>query len=215
MKRFVILLFLSVLLLNAATGAPAESAEKMYAPILDLYVRGLSGDEAVIESDDFNFSAWQCFITADVDPLASVGYAMLDLDGDGEVELLIADCTDGELADGIVFDIWSLWQDEPVLILRGWERYRLYLTAESAQAYGFYREGSSSAFDSVYEKGFFLPQEPAVTSHELAFTYTESEKEIWKLDTVPVDGGAAQALIAQWQETVFRPEYTPFSSLVP
>ena len=180
-----------------------------YARVLDMYYAGLSGDESVTESDDFNFSAWMCAVYAETDPLYVIGYTCLDLDGDGNDELLIADATPDQSGDGIIFDVWTAANGEPVLAQRGWERYRLYLTARNADgAYGFYREGSDSAFESIYEKGVYTQDGP-VTMNVLE--YNEEYPELWRLDGVGVDENTANATIKLWSSEVIPFSLTPIA----
>ena len=191
----------------------AESIPDGYSGIMELYRRGLAGDEEVLfdASEQFNYAAYQCCLDWGIDPASSVGYAVMDLDGDGTEELLIADATEDQKMEGIVFDVWTLVDGQPVLLLRGWDRYRLYLTAQDERgSYGFYREGSSSAFDSTYEQGRFYPSE-ARTEHVLE--YNEENTDLWQLDGKGVDEGTAYATINEWSGPVIRIGLSPISMI--
>ena len=199
------------ILLAAAAPAAAEGMDPAYGRIMDLYRAGLSGDESVIMSgsDDFNFSAWQDCQYSDMDPLSAVGYALADLDGDGNSELVIADATEEALLEGIVFDVWTVRDGAAVLIGRGWDRNRLYLTPPDEEGrYGYYQEGSSSAFESSYTFGRFEPGGP-VTLHVLEFN--SEAAEVWRLNGEPVSEEIARAVIDGWSAGTVRIPLTPFA----
>ena len=210
MKRIFICaaaLVLALALLPA--GGTAEGEEALYGGILDMYTAGLGGDDNVIMKDDFNFEAWENSTYAEGDPLATVGYILLDLDADGDRELIIADATEQQLSDGIVFDIWTLENGAPVLLARGWGRNRLYLTDPDPEGcYGFYREGSDSAFMSIWEQGLFRDGE-AVTVHTLV--YDEEAEILWMLDDAGLDEDTAYNMIDGWRSGVIGLSLIPLS----
>ena len=59
-------------------------------------------------------------------PLDNVGFTFMDLDGDGIWELIIGAILDGE-QDPLVFEIWALKNDEPVMIAQSGYHNRYYL----------------------------------------------------------------------------------------
>lgn len=205
-KRIICLAVLAVL---AVAGAAAEGAGEMdpaYVPVMELYREGLSGNEEVILSGnaDFNLSAWQGCMDSGVAPTEALGYTLKDLDGDGAPELLIADATAEQMLEGIVFDVWTVRDGKAVLLRRGWDRWRLYLTGQNSDGtWGFYQEGSSGATNSVYELGTFRGGE-AVTEHTLAF---EAENENpWLLDSAAIDEETAYTTIDDWSARVVPAE---------
>ena len=208
MKRLVWLMVM-VLMLAAVVAVSAGSAEDIdsaYQPIMDLYTEGLSGNEEVIlsDSDQFNYSAWQCCIDAGADPLKAIGYTLIDLDGNGTKELIIADATEEQLLEGIVFDIWAVRDGEAVLVRRGWERWRLYLTGQNDDGcYGYYQEGSSGYTNETFELGSFRNGE-AVTVHTLEFEMERDDP--WQLDAAAVNEETAYDTVDAWIGGVIRVE---------
>ena len=77
-----------------------------------------------------------------------LGYAMLDLNGDGIQELIIG-CpgtnTFGEKGDNMIYALFTLAGDKPVKLLQSWARSRHYLTQDNA----VYYEGSNSAYGTT------------------------------------------------------------------
>lgn len=213
MKRFVVILA-ALALLTAAVPVSAGSAEGMdpaYEAVMQAYRAGLSGNGESISSgtEDFNSSAWLGCADMDIDPAVSVGYALMDLDGDGRAELLIGDATSDRLLEGVIFDVWTVFDGEAVLIRRGWERWRLYLAAPDADGcWSFYQEGSSGASNSVYDRGRFLNGK-AVTEHTLE--YDEEYADLWHLDGAGISEEAALATVDAWSADLVPVELTPFA----
>ncbi len=213
MKKFLIWFLVFVLSAGvcvaeneAVSGNPED-----YRSVIDLYLAGLAGDENILEGNEFNFSAYICCEVSEIDPFESIGYTLLDLDADGTMEMIIADATDGQLLEGIVFDIWTLRDGKPALVIQGWERNRLYLTAPDAEGrWGYYQEGSSSAFESSWSIGTFVDG-ASVLLHDLE--YNEEAAEVWTLDGDPVDEQTVNEILSTWPADVVQTELTPFSSL--
>ena len=213
MKKFLIWILVFILSAGAcmAENEANSGNPEDYRRILDLYLAGLAGDEDVLEGNEFNFSAYICCQTSELDPFESVGYTLLDLDADGIRELVIADATEEQLLEGIVFDVWTLRDGEPVPVIQGWERNRLYLTAPDAEGrWGYYQEGSSSAFESSWSIGTFADG-AAVLLH--ALEYNEEAASVWTLDGEPADEQTVNEALTTWPADAVQTELTPFSSL--
>ena len=213
MKRFLIWILIMGLLAGASLAENETSAGNMedYLSVVDLYLAGLAGDEDVLAGNEFNFSAYICCKTAEIDPFESIGAALLDLDADGIQELIIGDATADQLLEGIVFDIWTLRDGMPALVMQGWERNRLYLTSPDAEGqWGYYQEGSSSAFESSWSRGTFTDGTP-VPLHGLE--YNEEAASVWMLDGEPADEQTVSEILSTWPADVVQTELTPFSFL--
>lgn len=193
----------------AEENDPADA----YEPVIKMYLAGLQGDEAVLESDEFNLACWMCSAYAEKDPLDAVGYGYADLDGDGQMELYIAETSGAGLLDGCVFDVWTLKADAPVLALRGWERNRMYFARMDGDGEGpvlFYNEGSDSAFDSYFSLGRL---ENGSVAWDQAIEYHEEEISPWTLNGEAIAENQAEALIEKWSEGAYLPPVAPFRSL--
>ena len=189
--------------LSGALAEDAREALSAYDPVLDMVIAGLSGDEAIQESDDFNISMLQCALTAGTDPMKSVGLEYMDLDGDSVPELILGQ-TENEWEDRFLFDIWALSDGEPVLAARGWERNRLYLTYDfMSGTYSLYNEGSNSAFESLWRTGA-IADGKADWTHTLV--YNGETETVWTLDGDPIPEEEAEALQEEWREGLMDPE---------
>ena len=78
--------------------------------------------------------------------VSHIGYALLDLDGDGTEELLIEGIGADDYAYGVLFDLYTLRNGAPVQIACSSARDRYYLRSD----YGILNEGSGGAGHSVY-----------------------------------------------------------------
>ena len=116
------------------------------------------------------------------------------------------------MLEGIVYELLTLRGGQPVSVIRGWERYRVALMYdEQTDRYGYYAEGSSSAFDSVYETGLASKDmeawdEPHVLE---ANSDMDSPDVHWTLDGEEISAVEAEALVDQWRiqriELTMRP----------
>ena len=69
--RLVFAAMLVFLALSDALAEDARSALDAFDPVLNMIIAGLSGDEAIQESGEFNISMLQCALTAGTDPMNS------------------------------------------------------------------------------------------------------------------------------------------------
>lgn len=205
MKRTLFLLVVFIALQNLS-GFCEESRREVlsaYDSILDMVIDGLSGNEEIQETNDFNASMVQCALSAGTDPMKSVGMEYLDLDGDGTPELILGQ-TENEWEDRFLFDIWALQGRKPVLVARGWERNRLYLTYDFvSETYGLYNEGSNSAFESIWRTGT-IRNGKVIWEHTLIFN--SESAEIWTLDGNPIPEDRGESLSEQWKQNLMDPE---------
>ena len=202
-KRIGFAVLLALLVLSGAYAEDTRLALEAFDPVLDMVIAGLSGDETVQESDEFNISMLQCALTDGKDPMKSVGLEYMDLDGDAVPELILGQ-RENEWEDRFLFDIWALSDGKPVLAARGWERNRLYLTYDfMSGTYSLYNEGSNSAFESLWKTGA-IEDGKAVWTHTLI--YNSETETVWTLDGDPLPEAEAEALQEEWREGLMDPE---------
>lgn len=105
----------------AADSAP-EQLPRAYARILENLIGAFPWNddpEAVVAQNPELSYMYRLYFS-----LSDIGYAVMDLDGNGQPELLLAGMED----DGI-FDLYTLEGEEAVHLFDGGERYRYYLRA--------------------------------------------------------------------------------------
>lgn len=94
----------------------------VYQEILDKYIRAITegwGGERYAQED-------MSIILRDISSLDSLGYTMIDLDGNGVEELILA--LDDE--SQTILDLYTLTEGEVVHVLSGWERISYFLRAD-------------------------------------------------------------------------------------
>lgn len=209
MKKLSFMIVMICLLLCAAHAEEWIAQIAPYEPVLDEWRAGLAaGPDDLLERDAIETARRCVWNNSGLDPLEATGYAYADLDGDGAPELIIGLIGQSEWPETSVFEVLTLEEGQPVTVLEGWERFRVDLTYEGGDVpYGFYAEGSSSAFNSGWQHG--LSGWKDVQTLE-ANTDFETEKTVWTLDDVEISEAEAQALIARWQAYRFYPVLTPF-----
>ena len=155
----------------------------------------------------------------DGDALANVGYALVDLDGDGQDELIIS-AVDKTYAGGMLYDVYSAPNGEVIHVLCGHERTRYYLQDMEDEGYGIANESSDSAWRSAWyyyslvdgklelTQGIIVNVE-ADAENPWFFTYDED----WDVsnDTHDVDG-MAESIIETYRQSYMTLEYIPFST---
>ena len=83
------------------------------------------------------------------DPLQNVGFGFVDLDNDGQWELVIGGILNAD-KDPAVFEIWTLVDGEPVMLAQGGSRNRYVLQyVEEDGMWYVVNEASNSAFNSA------------------------------------------------------------------
>lgn len=93
-----------------------------YQEILDEYIRAITegwGAEQYMQED-------MSIILRDIRSLDSLGYAMIDLDGNGVEELILALDEESQT----ILDLYTLTEGEVVHVLSGWERISYFLRAD-------------------------------------------------------------------------------------
>ena len=137
----------------------------------------------VIESDDaFTYvGVAETRIGQNVDEaLASVGYTLYDVDGNGIEELIIVDTSEDESYNNRILMMASLLDGKPVEVAGGWARSRFYLLNDNT----IYYEGSGGAAYITFatyrmaEDGVSLE----VTDYYFSDYQDDSVKEYWLVE---------------------------------
>lgn len=155
------------------------------------------------------------------DALASIGYALLDLDGDGKDELIIS-AVDKTYAGGMLYDVYSAPNGEVIHVLCGHERNRYYLQDMEDEGYGIANEASDSAWRSAWYYYSLVDGKLELTQGIIVNVEADAENpwfitydEDWDVsnDTHDVEG-VAESIIETYRQSYVTLEYTPFSEYV-
>ena len=208
MKKLFVLL-MTVVLSCVSCLAGAESEKKLpeaYEQVLDMVKKGMAGDPDTLENDEFNSVIYMESQYSS----QKVGWALLDLDEDGEDELLIGRTAYDPETDVLwLFDIWTMVEGKAELFERGWERNRMYLTAEGSQkCYGLYFEGANSAYESVFEHYLIRGLEKSEQETIICFTDVDTDTVTWTLNDAEIEEAEALKKIDEWKNIICPVEMT-------
>lgn len=197
------------------SGKTPESAPSAYDKLLETYRLALSEQwdgETLLKND---LSLLLLGKSAD-----TVGYCLLDVDGDGSDELLVGACTGEAYPDQMIFDLYTLDDGVPFHVFSGQERDRYYLYQDEAapNVYFFYNENSSSAFQSGYLSMHLDDEELDVDQAVLYDAQADSQNPWFSgseddgvvSNDQPMEESLAQGIIASYQAAIIRPPFTPF-----
>ena len=127
---------------EASPEPAAENSADPYEAVLELYytalTEGWSGEK--LFNSDVNFLCSYC---TEGNPLDNVGYAAMDVDGDGVDELLIGSLTDDDYLRDVIFDMYTVKDGQCVQVFASQERQRYYMSADG----GFMTDWANSASD--------------------------------------------------------------------
>ena len=209
MKKLFVLL-MTVVLCCVSCLAGAESEKKLpeaYEQVLDMVKKGMAGDPDTLENEEFNSVIYMESQYSS----QKVGWALLDLDEDGEDELLIGRTAYDPETDVLwIFDIWTMAEGKAQLFERGWERNRMYLTAEGGKkCYGLYFEGANSAFESIFEHCLIRGLEKSEQETIICFTDIDTDTVTWTLNDAEIEETEALKMIDEWKSIIWPVNMTP------
>ena len=152
-------------------------------------------------------------------PLDNVGFTFMDLDGDGIWELIIGAILNAQ-RDPLVFEIWTLKNDEPVMLVQSGSRNRYYLqyaeeddlwsvayeaengAANHAVYYLQLQDGEFKVIQGVIFDAFASPEAPWFMAYDLDWDVSN--------DT-PIDEDTATSVMDAGRDTYAAQEYFPYS----
>ena len=157
--------------------APEEtpSVEQAYAVVIGEYYTALEQrwNGAELMEDGLNYMAADCY---GEEPLENLGYAIVDLDGDGVQELLIGPINADEFFDKMIFSLYTLDENGVnKLVFDGTERNRYYYAGENR----FANQGSS-AYNDSFETTLKLEE-----GEMIDMTYTTAPADYVQLELTP------------------------------
>ncbi len=190
-----------------------DSLTVQYASVLNRYYIALEEkwDAEELDRTGLSILARYCY---DGNALENVGYAFLDLDGDGKEELLIGAIAGDEFADRQVFQAYMMKDGKPWQIFSGWERSRYYLTKDEDGSYVFANEGSSGAGNSEWNYYRVLQDGTLSTIWKIVddfggITVAGGDAQTDEMSKITQE--EAQAIIQAYEARYMKAEYSPFA----
>ena len=151
-------------------------------------------------------------------PLDNVGFTLMDLDGDGIQELMIGAILGSE-RDPLVFEIWTLQNNEPVMLAQSGSHNRYYLQyAEEDNLWSVAYEAENGAANRAVYYLQLLNGEFNVTQGVI-FDATANEKAPWFMtydldwdvsNDTPIPEDSAKAVMGAGRNTYAATEYFPY-----
>ena len=222
MKRCMVLsmavaLLLSLLLSFSACGAKKNEAERdteseqTYAAVLTAYKTAIEQNDSAEEMTEKNVNYLVSYLAAEGDALESVCYAFLDLDTDGQKELILFNNEDrGDNIASVILDLYDVYDGAVTSMLQSNERDCYYMGENNI----IYNEASDGYDSSLWEKNTY---ENGMLRTTGSITYAESEDSpIWtytELDqeTQTLSEEEALQLISSYQASYLCLNGTPLS----
>lgn len=151
-------------------------------------------------------------------PLDNVGFTFMDLDGDGIWELIIGAIQDAD-KDPLVFEIWALKNDEPVMLAQSGTHNRYYLQyAQEDDLWSVAYEAENGAANHAVYYLQLLSGEFKVTQGVL-FDAAANEKAPWFMtydldwntsNDTPIEESTANAVMKAGRNIYAAQEYFPY-----
>ena len=151
--------------------------------------------------------------------LDNVGFSFMDLDADGIWELIIGAIQNSE-KDPLVFEIWTLKNDEPVMMAQSGSRNRYYLQyAEEDELWSVAYEAENGAANHAVYYLQLVEGEFQVTQG-IVFDAIANEKEPWFMaydldwdvsNDMAIDEDTAMAVMKAGRDIYATTEYFPYS----
>ena len=152
-------------------------------------------------------------------PLDNVGFAFMDLDGDGIWELIIGAIHNAQ-RDPLVFEIWGLKNDEPVMLAQSGSHNRYYLQyAEEDELWSVAYEAENGAANRAVYYLQLVEGEFHVTQG-VVFDALANENAPWFMaydldwdvsNDTPIDEDTANAVMNAERNHYTATEYFPYS----
>lgn len=187
-----------------------DQIRRYYTPLAEQWTEG-----QYFESD---LSAMPFYYHGD-SPLDNVGFTFADLDGDGDWELIIGAILGAE-TDPVIFEIWTLNDGVPTLLLQGASRNRYYLQySEDLRQWTICQEASNGAANFAHYY-MTLNDGRIDTVQGVIYDAVHSPEEPWFMtkdldwdvsNDTPIDETLGLDLIQANKDHYLALEYFPYS----
>ena len=211
---------------SAEEVSPAETEDDTSSYYIDvIYVQQIRRYDTAISQQWDMEAYWEHEMSPmaayyyDGNPLDNVGFTCMDLDGDGVLELLIGAILGSE-RDPLVFEIWTVRNDEPVMLAQSGSHNRYYLQyAEGEDLWSVAYEAENGAANrAVYylqliEGKFYVTQGVIfdATANENAPWYVTFDLDWDVSNDTPINEDTANAILKAGRNIYAVQEYFPYS----
>lgn len=199
-------------------AASSDSVEAVYAQQIERYYTSISEkwDENTYFDNEMSSLAAYYY---EGNSLDNIGFTFMDLDGDDIQELIIGAIKNSE-QDPLVFEIWTLKNDEPVMLAQSGSHNRYYMQyAEEEDMWSVANEAENGAANhAVYY--LYLAEGEFEVIQGIVFDAAANEKEPWFMaydldwntsNDTPINEDTAEAVIETQRNIYTAIEYIPYS----
>ena len=197
----------------------ASYTDSVYAQQIERYYTALSqqwDESAYFENE---MSPLAVYYGNEGNPLDNVGFTFMDLDGDDTQELIIGAILNAQ-RDPLVFEIWTLRNDKPVMLAQSGSHNRYYLQyAEEDDLWTVAYEAENGAANrAVYY--LYLSEGEFNVIQGVIFDAVADEKSPWFMaydldwdvsNDMPIDEETANAVMNAERNNYTPTEYFPYS----
>ena len=203
---------------NDVCDASAYLANPAYAPQVERYYTALTQKWDQEQYFDNDMSALPVHYY-EGDPLDNVGFGFQDLDNDGSEELIIGAVLNAE-TDPTVFEIWTLVDDQPVMLAQGGSgnRYVLQFVEEDNMWYVTQEASNGAANHATYY--MMLMDGKLEVMQGIVFDAEADAENPWFMtydmdwdvsNDDPIDEDTANAILESNRSHYKAVEYFPYS----
>lgn len=144
-----------------------------YKTILDSNFELIVGGADAYDYIEGSSGIGEVIMNGTEDAVDTIGYSFVDLNGDGEEELVIGaigEEKEGRYYGQYIYVVYT-YRDTPILLLEGWSRNRCYLLEDGT----FYVNGSGGAMYRILENLLLDAREPVLITKDYFFTKEKDE----------------------------------------
>lgn len=203
------------MLLGVCVGALAQE-QTAYKPVLNRYADALRA--GVTAESDVNILCLYAGAEMDAATPEDVGYALVDLDGNGVTELVIGCCRAESWLNHVMFEVYTIQEGQAVLMLESWERCRRTLSEEGY----IVTEGSSGSANTTVERSRIASDGQTLEFVDAVVRDVQMDEENpWFHVTagqqgvheyIPITEEEAEAMLETFLTVSGSVAYTPFSA---
>ena len=185
---------------------------EVYKTVLDQHKQAISEkwDEQKLLEEGLSPLLSYCY---EGDALQNIGYAFLDIDGDGAYELFIEPISGDEFVDQMIFEMYTCKNDEIKQVLCGDVRDKYYLGDLEEGGYIVSNYASSGAAQSTWNY-FTLEGDQLTLVQGILFDETEDTENPWSFayeEERLANEDSARELIQSYEQRRIQPEAIAFS----
>ena len=187
----------------------AEQIGRYYIPLLEQWTEGEYFENGLSALPAYYYEG---------DPLDNVGFGFVDLDNDGYLELVIGAILNAD-RDPSVFEIWTLEDEEPVMLAQGGVRNRYVLMYEQENDVWYVANEAASSAASHATYCLMLENGKFEVIQGIVFDAAADEQNPWFMaydldwdvsNDEPIDEKTANAILETNRDLYTALEYFPY-----